>query len=206
MSEVIKIYDIVANEYAKAFFNPETLKAEQFYLDEFVSYIPDGGSVLDAGCGPGIEARFFQEKNIRYEGIDLCEKMITIARERNPDTVFRILDMRKMDYKDNEFDGIMALESLIHFPKSQAKQIIRSFHVILRNGGVLLLALQEGDGEQRLPFPFKPEAEVLLNFYRQSELKSLLSTTGFRVQSVSVRPALPSEFSFNKLIAIGQKT
>lgn len=205
MSEITEMYDNAADEYTRAFFNQEALQAEQYYLEEFVSYLPAGGRVLDVGCGPGIEARFFLDRGIRYEGIDLSVRMISIARERNPGAVFRLLDMRKMDYREHEFDGIMALESVIHFPKSEVEQIMRRFHTMLRNRGVLLLALQEGEGEQKLPFPFEPKRKVLLNFYRQSELRELVSRTGFRVMSISVRQSLPDEFPFHKLIAIGQK-
>jgi ubiquinone/menaquinone biosynthesis C-methylase UbiE len=205
VDEIIEIYDAVATDYEAAFFNETALQAEKYYLDEFVSYLPQGGRVLDAGCGVGIEASYFLERGLRYEGVDLSAKMISIARERNPNVIFQLSDMREMNYKEHEFDGIMALESLIHFPKGEAERIIRQLRTFLKKGGVLLLALQEGEGEKHLSFPFLPERKVLLNFYRQSELKELLQRIGFNVISSSVREALPLEFPFNKLVALGRK-
>ncbi|GAH11656.1 unnamed protein product, partial [marine sediment metagenome] len=144
------------------FFTPRTLQAEVYYLEEFLSFVNKGGKILDVGCGPGIETKFIMDRGFKYEGIDLSQNMLEIAKKKNPTATFQIMDMRELKYPNNNFSGIMALESLIHFPKYEVYTIITDFHRMLKSRGVLLLALQKGRGQKLIPFPFSREEKFLL--------------------------------------------
>ncbi|HCJ67693.1 MAG TPA: hypothetical protein DHV62_10375 [Elusimicrobia bacterium] len=202
---VIAIYNEVAEQYTTTFFNPKTLQAEIFYLEKFLSVVKKGGKIIDVGCGPGIETKFIIGKGFRYEGIDLSQKMIEIAKRNNPTATFRIMDMHELNYSDNEFDGIMALESLIHLPKSEVRTIITDLCRILKPGGVILLALQKGKGEKIISFPFQKEKKCLLTLFTIDEMKNLLSESGFKVVYSTTRKPVPMEYRFDKLVIIAEK-
>lgn len=56
--------------------------------------------VLDAGCGYGRWANRFSN----YVGIDFSPDFIAKAKNNFPDKDFRVMDMKKLDFKDKEFD------------------------------------------------------------------------------------------------------
>ena len=59
-------------------------------------------SVLDIGCGLGDLSAFFKKHNVKaiYKGIDLSEKMISIAKEKYPDSNFEVDDFLNPNFKD----------------------------------------------------------------------------------------------------------
>jgi SAM-dependent methyltransferase len=66
-----------------------------------------GKSVLDFGCGKGDFYRFLKEKGIqvRYTGCDVNEKLIRMAREKNPGALFTVFDMER-DTLNEDFDYV----------------------------------------------------------------------------------------------------
>jgi len=66
-----------------------------------------GKKVLDFGCGKGDFCRFLKQRDIQvdYTGLDINEKLIGMAREKNPGTLFRVFDIEQ-DTLDEDFDYI----------------------------------------------------------------------------------------------------
>ena len=71
----VKVYDNIAEKYAKTFPNPSS------FIDEFISLLPKGGKVLDVGCGPGQDTEYLSRKGLNAEGIDLSRNMIKLPKE-----------------------------------------------------------------------------------------------------------------------------
>ncbi|MCL4476181.1 MAG: class I SAM-dependent methyltransferase [Nitrospirae bacterium] len=67
----------------------------------------DGKNILDFGCGKGDFLTFLKEKNIKvqYTGVDINEKLIALAKEKNPDSTFRVFDLEK-ETLEEDFDYI----------------------------------------------------------------------------------------------------
>lgn len=67
----------------------------------------NGKRVLDFGCGKGDFCRFLKQRDIRvdYAGVDINEKLIGMARAKNPGILFRVFDIEQ-DTLDEEFDYI----------------------------------------------------------------------------------------------------
>jgi len=71
----------------------------------------NGDVVLDAGCGPGYDARRMAAivgKTGQVTGIDLSERMIAIAKAKHTSlpVSFRTGDVRKLPFPDASFDKI----------------------------------------------------------------------------------------------------
>lgn len=63
--------------------------------------------ILDFGCGKGDFYGYLKSKvlEINYEGIDINENLIQLAKNKYPETTFTCLDIEESEYK-KEFDVI----------------------------------------------------------------------------------------------------
>src|SRR3954452_3365467 len=70
---------------------------EQPWLDRFAALLPDGGSVLDVGCGMGEPiARYLIERGFAVTGFDASPSLIALCRERFPSGEWLVGDMREL--------------------------------------------------------------------------------------------------------------
>lgn len=65
MDNVISVYNAIATQYADEFCTASD------YLEDFLGLLPQGASIIDVGCGPGVEMAFCKSKGFAVEGIDL---------------------------------------------------------------------------------------------------------------------------------------
>ncbi|MFA5157631.1 MAG: methyltransferase domain-containing protein [Patescibacteria group bacterium] len=197
-----EVYDKISRIYADTFGEPS------FCIDYFIKYLIPGGNILDVGCGPGRDANYFKQKGFEIEGVDLSEKMIELAQKNYPDIKFSVADMRRLDYPAENFDGIFFSFSLIHLPKADVPSVITKVYKILKKGGIIFTAIQEGRSEEiYLPEPFKPTENIFLNIMSRQELKKLLKSAGFDILRFFGRKPRSGkgELEFIKYVLIAKK-
>ena len=89
-----------------------------------------GKRVLDAGCGAGNFAFEAAELGAQVIGIDLSPTLIKLARDRMPDfsgdgsVEFHVGDM--LDGVSDNFDYLVAMDSLIHYDCSDGINVLSS--------------------------------------------------------------------------------
>ena len=126
-----KVYDKVNVAYAEKFQEPSD------NIDEFLKLVKREGSILDAGCGPGVDAAYMSGKGFTITGVDFSEGMLEIAKKKSPSSTFHKGDIRKLNFDPNTFDGILASYSLIHIPKEDVLRAVEDFYKFLKPEGVL---------------------------------------------------------------------
>ena len=142
---VMKGYNVIANDY----YTHRDLNKFNGELEKFSSLIPEGGRVLDVGCGAGIPtARYLVKKGLKVTGIDISDKMLQMARKNVPEAEFLKKDMMLLDFDGNKFDGIISVYSLFHVPKQEHFKIFQNFYRILKPAGILLIntGISESEG------------------------------------------------------------
>ena len=93
----------MTNEYART--------NESRYNPNFAGFLRDlirslhCTSVLEAGCGTGIDLRLLDE-TVEVHGADLNEEALRIAKEQMPRGDFRLCDVRRLPYADASMDMI----------------------------------------------------------------------------------------------------
>ena len=101
-------------------------------------YYPEGGKVLDVGCGPGL---YLKEFNSSYAtaGIDISQEMVSLARKECPYCNFFVGDFIR--YEMNEkFDIIYSIGVLIYFCRSDLDKLFQKVRDLLNPGGIFYLS------------------------------------------------------------------
>ena len=168
LKETIQTYDKIANLYADYKF-PKLL---QFQLNKFISLLI-GKKILDAGCGPGRDLLYFKEEGLDVTGIDISKGMLRECRRRT-NIMGLEMDMRKMTFPENIFDGIWCMASFSDIPKEDSSKVIDEFYRILKRGGAIYLAVKEGEGVEVVKKEKYNNLPRVYVYYKLNELENLL--------------------------------
>jgi 2-polyprenyl-3-methyl-5-hydroxy-6-metoxy-1,4-benzoquinol methylase len=70
----------------------------------FLELIPDGGRILDAGCGSGRDTKYFKNQRYSVVAFDYSEEIVRLASEYINQPVLH-MSFDHVEF-ENEFDGI----------------------------------------------------------------------------------------------------
>jgi len=141
-NKTIRFYDEHAIEYAR---KSVALDLESLYAP-FLKQIPNGGRILDAGCGSGRDAKVFLERDYEVVAIDGSAAMAHQAAMLLERPVEHC-PFQEMGFV-NEFDGIWCCAALLHVRRLELSSVLRRFAIALRQRGVCYLSFNEGHGER----------------------------------------------------------
>ncbi len=148
-----------------------------------------GKKILDIGTANGRAVDYFISKGFEAIGIDNVDAFLEIAKKRVPGAKFFNMDMRKLEFPDNEFDGIWASASFLHIPKSEGKKTLEEFRRVLRPEGILYLSVIEGNEELFFEDPKYPkDTPRFFARYENDELKELIEKAGFEIIDIEYSP------------------
>ncbi|MEL1252445.1 class I SAM-dependent methyltransferase [Flavobacterium sp. DGU38] len=106
---------------------------------DFADYINSKGTIFDIGCGTGLPiAKYLSDCDFSITGIDQSVKMIETAKSAGiQNSVFQTCDF--FDFEtDQKFNGIIAWDSLFHFPKERQSEIYSKVYHLLAPGDYFL--------------------------------------------------------------------
>jgi SAM-dependent methyltransferase len=138
-------YDWIADRYAEAAEHGRG-GATYFrrFLDGVLERIPDGGRVVDLGCGAGLVAAELAARS-RVVGVDRSRRQLELARTHAPTVSLVRGDIAEIDFVPHAFDAVCAFWSLIHVPRDLHGRVFARIHGWLRPGGLFAGTLGSGD-------------------------------------------------------------
>lgn len=169
--ETLAVYAKRAADYAKRFGKA----GEGPHMKAFLAEVPDGGRILDLGCGPGHTAAAMKQAGLLVDALDASPELAQIAREQY-DVNVRVATFADLDAVGT-YDGVFANFSLLHAPKADMPDHLSRIAYALVPRGVLHIGLKQGTGEKR------DAIGRFYAYYEMDELKGLLADTGFHVIS-----------------------
>lgn len=170
--QTLDAYQEAAARYASQFAARRDTDQEADFA-AFTARLPDGGRVIDFGCGPGHWAARFAKAGYRADALDASPAMIDLAKDR-----FGIdVQLAAFDAFEAEglYDGIWANFSLLHAPRADFAGHLARLHRALKPGGALSLGMKLGRGEAR------DKLGRFYSYYSEDELREALATAGFTV-------------------------
>ncbi len=100
----------------------------------------EGMTVLDVGCGTGIQLASYQEAGCRVSGIDASPAMLTVARRRLGEQAdLRLGDGARMPYPDAAFDLVLAATVLHEMLPEVRGIVLDEMKRVLRPDGRMLV-------------------------------------------------------------------
>lgn len=180
VTKTIAVYNKIAQDYAQK----TDAYAPLPERDAFIVKLPRGGKILDAGCGPGRDSEYFVRKGFSLVGIDLSEKLLSIAKKRVTLATFQKQDLRKLTFAPEEFDGIWASASLLHLKRDEIPKVLRQFYQILKRNGALFILVKEGTREGFIPYKLASNLPRFFSYFKSEEIKRVLEQVGFVIENI----------------------
>lgn len=180
--QTIQYYNTNAAKYAAAVEKQSPLPE----VGKFLQCVQKDGNILDIGCGSGRDSRIFTNLGFQVTGIDIAEGILDEARWRSPNISFKKMDMRKLNFNNETFDGIWVSSSIGELPTlSDVKKTLNECFRVLKPGGCLHIRVKAPLDPQKKTDVVK---EVLtennprfLRYFTKSELTKLVKQSGFTV-------------------------
>lgn len=138
--------------------------------------------VLFAGCGSCRDLDFAARHQIPTFGVDVSKPLLNIARKMGVDAPLEVMDISKMEFASNSFDGIFCETALAHTKKSNLPSILKNFYHFIRPQGIALIGFRLGDGQVF----YTNDSVGGFRYYTtltRNEITSLLTTAGFHIIS-----------------------
>ncbi len=175
--ETIKFYDDHANDYFK-----KTLALQdKVWMEKFSSHLQKGSKVLDMGCAFGRDCKTFVEKGFDTYGIDLSKKMIDKAKMFEKKAKFKVMDILKMKFPEEYFDGVWASAILLHLSKDDVKIALKEIWKVLKKGGIVFIGVKEGSGQGLFGDKRYDNSRKFYSYYSEKEIRDLLNICGFSI-------------------------
>ncbi|GAB5434302.1 MAG: class I SAM-dependent methyltransferase [Epibacterium sp.] len=172
--QTMAVYAKAAEDYAKGFARTKDTVHDRDYAT-FVAGLPDGGTVLDLGCGPGHWAARFRDEGLHVTAMDASPEMARYAKATYG------IDVTVATFEDIDttarYDGIWAFFSLLHAPRTDFPGHLLRLHRALKPGGMLALGMKLGTGERR------DTLGRFYTYYSEDALREHLADAGFFVLS-----------------------
>jgi 2-polyprenyl-3-methyl-5-hydroxy-6-metoxy-1,4-benzoquinol methylase len=108
------------------------------YIERFLSFLSQGVTVLDLGCGGGSPvALHLVAQGFRVTGVDSSPTLISLCRTRMPDQEWIVGDMRTLAL-GRRFGGILAWDSFFHLRHRDQRTMFGIFAAHAARGTILI--------------------------------------------------------------------
>ncbi|MGB9175270.1 MAG: methyltransferase domain-containing protein [Methanoregula sp.] len=182
-------YDGVADTYDHHYDHHRGRKYHTHLSNHLMKALPEGGNLLDIGCGTGL----FVEKYIRHggqgTGLDISGKMVAKARRRCPDCEFIVGTGESLPFKDCSFNAVSSV-LVFSYVKNPVAMLSEVYRVLEPGGSLAICTMGKKLITRGIPSLYKISEKIRVNhvvmrdfgehYYNESEMFGLFDTTGFR--------------------------
>jgi ubiquinone/menaquinone biosynthesis C-methylase UbiE len=187
-------YNLSAEKYRNKFENYAPYRSS---IEKFISLLPPNSRILDAGCGPSINAQRFVEHNHVVTGIDFSTEMIKLAKENCPEGEFIAADLKDIN-PEGKYDAVCASFVIVHMTDAETDLFLGKLpHLLASTKPLLYLSFMTGKtpGYEKTSFSDSP---IYFNYYDENLIKKKLGKMGFTLLSEDEEPYQEADGTITK--------
>jgi len=173
-------YDEGSQDYGDYFKNPhEFIEKDR---QQFSARLPTGSTILDCGCGPGMDTERFSQLGYKVTAIDLSDRFVELVRKRVPNARVEKMDMKNLAFPKAVFNGLWASFSLLHIRASEIQETLSGFDSVLRDGGLFFAALHRGPKTRWVKTTISGmERDTYVQEWLQTDIEAVVLGAGFEI-------------------------
>lgn len=183
--QVAAAYDARAAEYVALIGSIDRMeRADVALIERWRDETP--GTLLDAGCGPGLWTAVLAEDAREVVGVDVSSAFLSAARAAHPRLRFEEASIRVLPFADGAFGGILAWYSLIHIDPAELPATLTELVRVLAPGGRILIGFFQGEPGEEFAHAVAPAY-----YWSAGALTALLGDAGLAVVHAERREREP---------------
>ena len=133
------------NKNSEEYFN-STLNVDMTNTyKEFLKLVPEGGKILDLGCGSGRDSMNFMKLGYEVIAVDGAKELAKRASVLLGKEVI-VSTFEELELKE-KFHGIWACASLLHIKREDLKIVLNNLYNNLDDNGVFYMSFKYGEKE-----------------------------------------------------------
>ena len=133
------------NKNSEEYFN-STLNVDMTNTyKEFLKLVPEGGKILDLGCGSGRDSMNFMKLGYEVTAVDGAKELAKKASVLLGNEVI-VSTFEELELKE-KFHGIWACASLLHIKREDLKTVLNNLYNNLEDNGVFYMSFKYGEKE-----------------------------------------------------------
>lgn len=152
-------------EYWHSFYNrsEDPFPVYDHWLDDALPEILAAKTIVDLGCGNGVDSLFLAEQGASPIGCDFSREALEALNARAPELQTMCFDMTQgLPFEDGSVDVLIADLSLHFFPWETTLAVADDILRVLRPGGLLLCRVNAIEDIR----PREGDVEIEKNFFR----------------------------------------
>ena len=134
------------NQHAEQFYQSTYQVDMQSLHQQFIQHLPQGGRMLDLGCGSGRDVLAFKQLGFEVDAIDASPALVEKAQQLTG------LNVRCASFYDlseiDKYHGIWACASLLHCERQRLPEVLSKIITALKTGGVCYMSFKYGSTDR----------------------------------------------------------
>ena len=131
-------------------------------------------ALLQLGAATGTDGLFFQEAGLQVTCTDLSSEMVNRCREKG--LTAHVMDVAELNFPANSFDVVYAMDCLVHVPKAEWSQALKSVKKVLKENGLFYVSVYGGREHEGSLEDDAYEPKRFVSLHTDEQLKAKIRT------------------------------